>query len=140
MSKWLSRLSHRTKQLGWKGAAKVGVPVVGVVPSFFSPPHRSSPSPPWPPSALQTIIYNNILRTGELVGVDRMGNHYYEAKDAQNGRQRWVEGTHYYFDASEGTVGRRGEGEEGAPARLALTPCFLLCSGSRVAPLAALRR
>lgn len=66
------------------------------------------------------MLYTNIIRPGTLVGTDRMGNRYYESDlsvterkvlfafcfclglfGAHGGAQRWVEGSHYYFDPSE---------------------------------------
>jgi len=52
---------------------------------------------------VEKLMDTNIVRVGRLMGRDEMGNTYYEALPGHGPaeRKRWVEPSHYYFDASE---------------------------------------
>mmetsp|Transcript_8505 Transcript_8505/g.35500 ORF Transcript_8505/g.35500 Transcript_8505/m.35500 type:complete len:132 (-) Transcript_8505:39-434(-) len=50
---------------------------------------------------LKKIQQMNIVKPGTLVGIDRVGNKYYENKEYVYGRDRWVEYASRDFDASQ---------------------------------------
>ena len=59
-----------------------------------------------PKHTLKKLMHMKEIRIGDLIGVDHLGNHYYENRDYQYNRHRWVEhaGLPWYSDIEPSNI------------------------------------